>query len=370
MPFRNKRPATQSFALLKNKKQKQKQYNSQKGMVKENITKSLSSCSSPSSSLKLSKLSKLPKKDSGISTKTNTYSLFDEDSPLANINNYKELPSNSSSAVYDFHNDLKFQRQLRLIQLDQQNYYHHRYHDLNGSNHNIKDDLNYDSDFSTTASSNNSSYFDLDLDLDLDIDSDLKNLDLGLNMNLELDAKIDLKSPLNSPNLHKSNKFDISIPIQESELLQQSNDLLSSSSSFILLNTTSKKTLTNSIYKVNNHQFTDNNDNNNNNNNNNNDTTNNNDTPDSILLSEFLNIDQSNSSSNIINSTTPLISNQPSTPISFKYRQNNTLSLTKDIQPPPIQQNCKRALKRLAIWSGKAQEMVLDTSFPIDEFII
>lgn len=352
-----------------------------------------------------------------------SFSLFDEDdSPLANINNFKEIPSNHDNP-YDLRSDLKFQRQLRLIQLGNAHLSQMAHptfisDDIDGDfsvgsdkdeyalgeSQNLMSNKNFyecdqDSDggniSSSSQSSSNLDFMNLDLDLDLD-------LEFNSNMNY-LDADSNLNSLPSSSSYPDTDRFNMSIPIssthkfvdespyfdsilgslnhlpgteslkskipkinttsrsgQNVNVVEENNDtqnkLISPSSGFNILNfkdSISRSPNTNTLKNQQNVK---------------NETFEKDQAP--LMLSEFLNIDQS-ASQNLPQSSTAVNTFSPKSKNSFEYRHNNrTLNLALTKEPQRTQQSCKQALKRLAIWSGKAQEMVYDGSLPFEEFII
>lgn len=334
------------------KKIKQTKSSSRKRDASESL---ILSSSNPLKKIKAEKKSlkepKEPKepKDKKDKKKKISYSLFDEDSPLENINNFQILPVNSEK-IYDLNHDLKFQRQLRLIQLSNAHLSNMEHPSFNDE---VPEAISTINDYDHFSNSEDDS-LNSDLNLNLNLNSDL-DLDLDLNLDFDLDFDLNLKfkdraiSPISdietqsSPYLNE--KFTLSIPIIDdvetsSTQINLNNDnknnniLLSPSSSFNMLNLSDRsnkpiKQLKQSINKSN----------------------------------------QSSPTQPQPQSQQNLFVKQPLNIFEYRHNKRNiNLALTKDlnctIDP------CKRALNRLAIWSGKAHEMVLNSSLPIDEFII
>lgn len=416
--------------------------------------------------------------------KSSSYSLFGEDSPLENINNFELLPSNHEKP-YDLNHDLKFQRQLRLIQLSNA-------HLLNMAHPDFDSAPSFDeSDFTLRDAEDDEEDEDDDDEYPI-FDRSFDEMDLFPNFDTEGDMTTDLDSVCNlrsAPNERSSSplsdidspsschdKFNIAIPIvddvktgisqvdniidqfkflpcyththsdsessavdnmpdqnnnSDNNTINSGNDtinsqlvttesntnsflssnnfngrielsgnnkpsntpthslnlkltpptqttqangpniLLSPSSSFNMLNLSdrspnSKKQQNLTSFSSNSPLLTNLNASSISN-------------PPPIVLSEFLNLElpqqqSSNPSTLPASPTVPAVPAPATTKYSFEYRHNNrniNLALTKDSE---VHRNCrqpyKRALNRLAIWSGKAQEMVLDRSLPMDEFII
>ncbi|GAV30158.1 hypothetical protein PMKS-003666 [Pichia membranifaciens] len=403
--------------------------------------------------------------------KSSSYSLFGEDSPLENINNFQLLPSNHEKP-YDLNHDLKFQRQLRLIQLSNAHLSNMAHPDfdspasfdesdlaLEDEDEDGEDDPLFDRSFEQMDLT---PHFDMDFDMDGDLDSDynvnltpnerssspLSDIDSSFpndRFNVAIPIIDDVKTGIsqvdniidqfkflpnyadthagseavsedkniesvnignnsdnnamnnrsefvaadahknsfantndfnennNSNNHNQTNTPSLSLNLKlntpaPAVPTNDSNILLSPSSSFNLLNLSdrtpnSRKQLTptpfsSSLFPTSNLSTASH--------------------PPPIVLSEFLNFEiPPQQSSASVSSPNTSLSSAPApaaTKLSFEYRHNNrkiNLALTKE---PELYRNCrqpyKSALNRLALWSGKAHEMVLDRSLPIDEFII
>lgn len=411
--------------------------------------------------------------------KSSSYSLFGEDSPLENINNFQLLPSNHEKP-YDLNHDLKFQRQLRLIQLSNAHLSSMAHPDFDSpasfeeSDLDLEDDLEDEDDplFDRSFEEMDlTPHFDMDFELDGDLDSDY-------NVNFTPNERS--SSPLSDiDSSFPNDRFNVAIPIiddvktgisQVDNIIDQFKfvpnytDTHSGSESSSIDHVSNDKTFeggnagtdnnnNNALAMSNNGElvsadahkdsFANNNEfNENNNTSNNHNQTNTpslslnlklsiptsaaptNDSnillspsssfnllnlsdrapnsrkqqtptsfsssslfsssasaashPPPIVLSEFLNFElpQQQLSASVSSSNNSLTSapTPAAAKLSFEYRHNNrkiNLALTKE---PELYRNCrqpyKSALNRLALWSGKAQEMVLDRSLPMDEFII
>lgn len=387
------------------------------------------------------------KKDSAASS-ISSYSLFGEDSPLANINNFQSIPLNHEKP-YDLNHDLKFQRQLRLIQLSNAHLSNMAHPNFDISLNHDENDTRDDKDSSSSSSSNLNLDLD-DIDLGMDLDLDDINFDFDLDIDSDLDSNTTanqistspfseintsdfltapppppppLSSSFSSSSFSSStnDKFNIAIPIvdevktgvsqvdniidqfkflsnspstssqscsstsdtdnivipspesksessldqktkmqllnlnlSQSDDIDDSNNLLSPSSSFNLLNLSNRNHQMKKKFQPQTQAQPENTT-----------TTTSHNNPAPIMLTEFLNIEPSNQ----------LQDHSQSTKQTFQYRHNNrsiNFALTKESEMNrTCRQPYKRALNRLAIWSGKAQEMVLDRPvFSMDEFII